>query len=64
MWNVFKNAWERDFSHLEKFVEKEGHAKVPFKNETEDGFKLGAWVNKQRSRKNKLNPEQISRLKS
>ena len=62
VWNNLNNAWERGFSHLEKYVQKEGHAKVPFKYESEDEFRFGAWVNKQRSRKNRLTSEQISRL--
>ena len=54
--------WETGFSHLQKFVLKEGHARVPSKFKTEDGFKLGRWVITQRSNKAKLSQERESRL--
>ncbi len=40
--------WSIIFAHLCKYVEHEGHARVPKDYITEDGFKLGAWVARQR----------------
>jgi hypothetical protein len=64
VWNTLEHRWEQRFSHLQAFVEKEGHARVPAKYITEHGYGLGRWVSKQRQRKDKLTPEQINRLEA
>ena len=46
-WDPHENAWERGFSHLTAFREREGHCKVPQLHE-ENGFRLGSWVADQR----------------
>jgi hypothetical protein len=43
-------SWEGVFAALMKFNTREGHCRVPFEH-TEDGYKLGKWVNKQRSKR-------------
>jgi len=35
--------------HLRAYIAREGHANVPRKHVTDDGFKLGVWVNSRRS---------------
>jgi hypothetical protein len=42
-------------------VEREGHTRVT-KEHVEDGYRLGAWVSKQRSRKDTLGADRIHRL--
>jgi hypothetical protein len=64
VWNVLEFQWEQGFSYLKAYIEKEGHAIVPKSFKTEDEFKLGSWVNDQRSRKNRLILEKIKRLES
>ena len=46
-WDTRVAAWEEGFASLQRFVEREGHARVrgPWR---EDGFSLGKWVGKQR----------------
>ncbi len=64
VWDVLEYQWEQGFSCLKEFIEQECHALVPDKFKTEDGYKLGQWVNTQRSNKDRLTPERITRLES
>ncbi|MGY1660771.1 Helicase associated domain protein [Geodermatophilus sp. SYSU D00705] len=64
------DAWEWDFTRglaaLEAFVAKTGHARVPQRHQTEDGFGLGAWVrNRRQDRKvGRLAAERIAALEA
>ncbi|WP_344640995.1 DEAD/DEAH box helicase [Kitasatospora cystarginea] len=49
---------------LAAFVEREGHAKVPRAHKTEEGLSLGAWLNNQKARRDKLSPEQRGQLEA
>ena len=62
-WDVHSEQWEENFAALQKFHEREGHSRVKYVHK-EDGENLGKWVNKQRSRKDGLTPDQIERLNS
>ena len=64
-WDRFAGKWEEAFAHLERFVEREGNARVP-QSHVENGFKLGAWSNRQRQlyRKEKLNAGRVRRLEA
>ena len=64
VWDPFQTGWEEGFSHLEKFFQTEGHARVTSGFETEDGYKLSTWVGTQRGDKDKLSPERKARLDS
>ena len=54
-------SWDRMFGLLQKFHAREGHCRVDSRIQ-EKGFSLGNWVRTQRSRKEKLTPNQIRRL--
>jgi len=56
--------WDKGFSYTEKYIQEHGHANVPRKYKTPDGFSLGSWVNNQRSTKLRLTNDKISRLES
>ena len=55
-------TWEFWFGLLEAYIEKEGDALVPVSFKTGDGYRLGAWVNGNRSKKTTMSPERIKRL--
>ena len=58
--------WEKGYSHLQAFVEHEGHARVQRSFTTTDGFWLGSWVYTQKKKKkeNKLSSDQATRLEA
>ena len=51
-------------NHLRTYIAREGHANVPRKHVTDDGFKLGVWVNSRRSDRTvgRLLPARIAEL--
>jgi hypothetical protein len=63
-WNVLADQWEEGFSHLKQFSEREGHCRVPAKYKSEDGYRLGGWISKQRARKDKMNGVRRQRLEA
>ena len=47
-WDPYADRWEEGFSQLQRYLERHGDARVP-QSYTVDDYKLGHWVNKQRS---------------
>ena len=47
VWHTQEARWDENFDALVRFIEREGHARVPASH-MEDGFKLGGWVGNQR----------------
>jgi hypothetical protein len=62
-WTPTRDRWEKMFSYLERYVAREGEARVPVRHR-EDEMPLGAWVASQRGLKNKgkLRPDRTARL--
>jgi len=46
-WDPYEDAWQRATGALQRYVERESHARVPI-GHTEDDVALGAWVSAQR----------------
>ena len=63
IWDPFKVQWEEGFTVLSEFHRLKGHCRVPT-DHSMNGFKLGTWVQNQRSKKLRLAQDQISRLGS
>jgi superfamily II DNA or RNA helicase len=61
VWDKLPHQWETGYAALERYVQREGHARVPqlFK---EGNFRLGRWVVTQRHKREILTQSQISRL--
>lgn len=64
VWSLEEERWENGFRHLLEYIGVRRHSRVGQTYETEDKFRLGAWVNFQRTRYNqgKLEPSRIDRL--
>ena len=63
-WEALLDKWEKGFRFLEEFSNNEGHTKVVQGYKTLDGFRLGAWVSKQRAKKDLLSVDCKIRLES
>ena len=63
IWNPREDRWDKAFEALQKFHKKTGTCDVPA-NFFVDGLNLKSWVNMQRSRKHRLTPERLRKLKS
>jgi len=61
VWDVHSEQWEEGFRYLAAFAKREGHCRVPLRH-LEKGFRLGFWVNRQRSRADKLAVIRCERL--
>jgi superfamily II DNA or RNA helicase len=51
-WDPQADIWEEGFRRLLDYVERHGHARVP-RPQVVDGYKLGAWVGKQRDNRSR-----------
>lgn len=47
-WDFKDHLWEEGFRHLQEYLECHGNTLMPQRYESDDGYKLGSWVNTQR----------------
>lgn len=63
-WDPRSDDWEGGFRHLLDFVAANGHARVPGDHVCPDGFRLGRWVIKKRTKEEVLDHDRKARLES
>jgi hypothetical protein len=63
-WDPLSDRWEKGFSHLKEFSEREGHCRVPQRFKTDDDYRLGQWVSNQRGRKGRTALDRRRRLEA
>jgi Helicase associated domain/Type III restriction enzyme, res subunit len=63
-WDALSDKWEEGFFHLKEFFRRAGHCRMLAKYKTGNGFGLGIWVNKQRERKDTIEPDRRQRLEA
>jgi predicted helicase len=61
-WEPHAEQWEQGMKELSTYKEGHGDCLLAAKYITGSGYKLGVWVSTQRSKKDKLTPEQVQRL--
>jgi superfamily II DNA or RNA helicase len=57
-------SWMFWFGLLQAYVNEHGHSQVTHEYKTEDGYRLGQWVNTQRTNKDKIAPDRRARLEA
>jgi len=62
-WSARESSFEEAWARLQRFVKREGHAHVPVAH-VEGDFPLGAWVHKQRIRRQRMDLARARRLAS
>lgn len=64
VWDPISEQWEKGYRRLESFAAREGHCNVLQTYQDDDGFRLGNWVNTQRTKCDQLTHDQFERLNS
>ena len=62
-WDVLEAQWEEGFARLGAFIERNHDGRVP-PSATIDGYRLGAWVKKQRANRAVMSVDRQSRLQA
>ena len=63
VWDALAASWEEGCRYLEIFCQREGHCRVP-QLHREQGFRLGAWIGRQRQDKDTMSSVRCQRLKA
>jgi hypothetical protein len=63
-WNTIHNQWETGFNSLIEFIRREGHGRVHARYVTPEGYRLGNWVNTQRTKRLVMSKDRVERLEA
>jgi hypothetical protein len=63
-WQPRAGKWEEGFRHIVEYAKKDGHACPPNRYVSEDGYRLGAWVQQKRHQRDRgeLDPTRVRQL--
>jgi hypothetical protein len=61
-WDPLADKWEEGFSYLKEFSEHKGHCRVDSSFKSHNGYPLKWWVQFQKARKDKIEPDRRKRL--
>jgi hypothetical protein len=64
IWDHAEAKWQDGITHLQQYVEREGHARVPKSHIEPDGYPLGRWINNQRAKRKKLTRQRRTDLEA
>ena len=64
IWNRVDFGFERGYASAARYAAEHGHLRVPAGYVDAEGFKLGAWLNNQRARRDALSPDDRERLEN
>jgi predicted helicase len=62
IWDVLAAQWEEGYRHLAEFAEQKGHCRVSNNYQTNDGYRLGQWMQVQRTTRDSLSVERKLQL--
>lgn len=64
IWNKSEQGWARYYAAAKAFYEREGHLDVPVKYVTEDGLRLGDWLQAKAVARDSLSEDKIKALEA
>ncbi|MDA9076221.1 helicase associated domain-containing protein, partial [Burkholderiaceae bacterium] len=62
VWDTFQEAWDKNFTALQEYIQEHKDALVPVNYVSPSGVKLGVWVNVQRTKYKKLPTDRFTKL--
>jgi superfamily II DNA or RNA helicase len=62
VWDPHDADWEVGFGYLKSYKQREGHCRVAQAYKEGDGYRLGAWADHQRQKKDSLSDERLRKL--
>ncbi len=63
-WDPHSDAWDNGYKRLQQYCQTEGNCLVPATFRDSEGYRLGQWLNVQRTNKDSLSPERRNQLES
>lgn len=63
-WDARADNWDEGFRYLKEFAEREQHCFVAALYKTEDGYRLGGWIQQQRTTKDTMSSDRKVRLET